>query len=117
MFRLNKQVFIALLPFIGSLASMANISRFTTCRSLNNLPCMAGTTLIDLNPDEYNQGLRYYQFIVKLGRCNRSCNTVDDLSGRIYITNGTDGLNLNVSNMITKMNESKTLTKLISCES
>ena len=36
MFRLIKQVFIALLSFSGSLGSMANVSNFATCISLNN---------------------------------------------------------------------------------
>ena len=31
MFRLTKQVFIALLSFTGSSTSMANVSSFTTC--------------------------------------------------------------------------------------
>ena len=42
MFRLIKQVSIALLIFSGSLASK--------CASLNNEPCMIRPTLIDLNP-------------------------------------------------------------------
>ena len=36
MFRLVKQVFIALLNFSGSLGSMANVSDFAACISLNN---------------------------------------------------------------------------------
>ena len=31
---------------------------------------MARPTLIDLNPDEYNQGLRCYPFMVNLDMCN-----------------------------------------------
>ena len=50
-------MFIWLLSFSGSLTSMANVSSPTTCISLNNQPCVARSTLIDLNPDEYNQGL------------------------------------------------------------
>ena len=40
MFTLIKQVFIGLLRFTGSLAIMANVSKFITCASLNNQPCM-----------------------------------------------------------------------------
>ena len=36
------------------LVRMANVSKFTTCISLNNQTCMTIPTLIDLNPDEYN---------------------------------------------------------------
>ena len=49
---------------------MTNVSNFTTCISLNNPPCLIRLTLIDSNSDEYNQGLRYYLFIVNLDRCN-----------------------------------------------
>ena len=50
-------MFIWLLSFSGSLTSMANVSSHTACISLNNQPCVARSTLIDLNPDEYNQRL------------------------------------------------------------
>ena len=46
MFRPIKQVLIALLSFIGSLA--------TKYVSLNNEPCIIRPTLIDLNPVELN---------------------------------------------------------------
>ena len=53
MFRLIKQVFMALLSFSGSLACMANVPNFTTFTSLNNQPCKTRPTLIDLNLDEF----------------------------------------------------------------
>ena len=31
---------------------------------------MARSTVIDLSSDEYNQGLGYYPFMIKLDRCN-----------------------------------------------
>ena len=31
---------------------------------------MTRPTLIDLNPDENNQGLHYYPFMVNLDKCN-----------------------------------------------
>ena len=40
-----------------------------------------------------------------------------DLSNKVYVPNKTEDLNLSVFNMITGVNESKTLTKHISCES
>ena len=50
---------------------------------------MTRTTLIDFNPDENSQGLRYYPFMVNLDRCTESCNTLDDPSGRICVPNKT----------------------------
>ena len=68
MCRLTKQVFIALLSFSGSLTSMAKISNVTRFISLNNQSCMNRPTFFDLNSDEYNQGFRYYPFMVNLDR-------------------------------------------------
>ena len=52
--------------------------------------------------------MRYYPFMVNLDRCNGSCSFLDDPSGRICVPNKTDDINLNVFNMITRTNESKT---------
>ena len=59
---------------------MANISDFTTCITLNSQPCMIGAALIDLNPDECNQGFCYYPFMANLDTCSGSCNTLDNPS-------------------------------------
>ena len=42
--------------------------------------------------------------MVNLDRCNVSCNTFDDPSGRICVPNKTENINANVFNMITIMN-------------
>ena len=54
--------------------------------------------------------------MVKLDRCVGSCNTLNDLSNEVCAPNKTEDLNLSMLNMITGINESKTLTKHISCE-
>ena len=55
--------------------------------------------------------------MVKLDRCVESCNTLVELSNKVCFPNKTEDLNLSVLNMITGINELKTLTKHISCES
>ena len=87
---------MTLLSFSGSVVSMAKDSIFTACTSLNNKPCMTRPTLINLNPDEYNQVLHYYPFILDLDRCNGSCNSLDDTSGRICVPNKVEVVNLSV---------------------
>ena len=66
--------------------------------------------------NEYSQELHYYPFTVKLNRCVGSCNTLNDLSNKVCVPNKTENLNLNVFNMITGINQSKTLTEHILCE-
>ena len=83
---------------------------------MSNQKCMIHPTLINLHPNEYSQEFHYYPFAVKLDRCVRSCNTLNDLSNKVCVPNKTEDLNLSMFNMITGVNESKMLTKHISCE-
>ena len=53
---------------------------------------------------------------VKLDRCVESCNTFNDLSNKLGVPNKKENLNLSEFNIITEMNELKTLTKDISCK-
>ena len=51
----------------------------------------------------------HYLFAVKLDGSIGSCNTLNDLSNKICVPNKTEDLKLSVFNMITEINESKTL--------
>ena len=51
-----------------------------------------------------------------LDTCVDSCNTLNDLSNKVYVPNKTEDLDLSMFSMITEINESKTLTKHISCK-
>ena len=110
MFGIIKKVFLVLL------SSTVNVSNHTKCVSLSNQKCEIQPTLINLHPDEYIQEFHYYPFAVRLDRCVGSRNTLNDLSNKVCVPNKTEDLNLSVLNIITGLNESKTLTKHISCE-
>ena len=110
MFRLILKIFVMLL------SSIVTTSNHTKCVSWSNEKCMTQPTLINLHPNEYSQEFHYYPFTVKLDKCVGSCNTLNDLSNKVCVPNKTEDLNLNVFNMITGINELKTLTKHISCE-
>ena len=75
---------------------------------MRNIKCEIQPILINLHPYEYSQEFHYYPFSFELDRCAGSCNTINDLSNK--------DLNLSMFNIITGINESKTLTKHISCE-
>ena len=102
--------------FIGLLTGLVNGSNHTKCVLISNQKFIVQPTLINLHPNEYSQELHYYPFSVKLDRCVGSCNTLNDSSNKACAPNKTEDLNLSVFNMITGINESKTLTKDISCE-
>ena len=83
---------------------------------LSNQKCMTQSTLINLHSNDYSQELHYYPFAVNIDRCVGSCNILNGFSNKVRVPNKTDVLNLSVFNMITKINESKPLTKHISHE-
>ena len=107
---------IILKTLIVFLTSLVNGSNHTKCILLNNQKCKVQPTLINLHPDEYSQQLHYYPFAVKLDRCVGSFNTLNDLSNKAWVPIETEDLNIHVFSMITGQNESKILTKDISCE-
>ena len=110
MFAFIKKIFIVLL------SNIVNRSNHTKCVSLSNHKCMIQPNLINLHPNEYSQKFHYYPFAVKLDGCVGSCNTLNDLSDKVCVPNKTENLKLSVFNMITGINESKILTKDISCD-
>ena len=102
--------------FIGLLTGLVNGSNHTKCGLLINQKCQIQPSLINLYPNEYCQEFHYYPLGVKLDRFVGSCNTLNDLSNKLCVPNKKEDLNLSVFNMITGINESKTLTKHMSCE-
>ena len=94
--------------FIGLLASIINASNHTECIFLNQ-QCMIHPTLINLNPNEYVQRLQYYSFGVNVDKCMGSCNTLNDLSHRLYVPDKTEDFRI-----IRGINESRSLAKHIS---
>ena len=104
---LIKKNNIKCLNFIGLLAHMVKVSDHTKCIFQHNEWCIARPTLIDLNPRQ----IHYYPLIFSLDRCNGFCNTLNNLLSRIRVLNKTKDVNLNVFNMIARLNESKTLAK------
>ena len=109
MFELIKKIFIALLT------GLVNGSNHTKCISLSNQKYMIQPTLINLHRKEYSQEFPYYPFPFKLERYFESCNTLIDSFNK-ECNNKTEDFNISVFNIITSINESKTLTKHISCE-
>ena len=88
---------------MGLLPSIVNVSNHTKCVSLSNQKYKSRPTLINLHPNEYIQGLHYYQFAVNLD----SCNTLNDLSNKVCVKYKKEDLNLYIFNIITGMNELK----------
>ena len=72
---------------------------------------MQHSTYSGLALHECSQGLHYYPFTVKLGKCFESCNTLSDLSNKVCVPNKIEDLNINVFNMITEKKLIKNINK------
>ena len=77
---------------------------------LNNEPCMNRPTIIDLSPIELN----YYPLMTSLGKCNGSCDVLDDLSAKICVPSKIKDGSIKIFNTITRINQVKALIKHIS---
>ena len=80
--------------FIGLLTCLVNGSNNTICALVINQEFMIQPTLLNLHPNEYSQDLHYYPCAVKLGRCVRSCKTLNDSFNKVCVSNKSEDLNL-----------------------
>ena len=88
---------------MGLLISIVNSTNHTKCMSLSNKNCIIRPTLINLHTNKYNREFHFYPFAVKLDKCVRSCNTLNDLSIKVCVPQRKTGdLNLCMFNMITE---------------
>ena len=102
--------------FIGSLASVVIASNYAKCVSLSIQECTIQPTINNSHPNEYTHGLYYYQSAVNLDWCVGTCNSFNELFSKVCVPNKTEDLIWSVFNMITGINESKTLTRYILCK-
>ena len=101
--------------FVGLLTDSIYACNHIKCVSLSNEKCEIQLTLTNLHPNEYSQELHCCPFAVKLDKCVGSSLPCSS-SKKLCVPNKTEYLNLSMLIMITGKNESKTLTKHISCE-
>ena len=92
-----------------SLTGLVSASNHTKCVLVSNEKCEIQPTFVNLHPNEYSQTFHYYPFTIKLDKYVGSCNTLNDLPKKVCVPNKTEDLNLIVFNIITGINESKTL--------
>ena len=87
--------------FSGSLAS--NSEKSMKCISLNNRPCPARATRVDISSNE----TIFYSFTAKFDNCCGSCNTNGDPHARDCVPNNVKNMNFKVFNLISGANETK----------
>ena len=82
--------------FIGLLTGLVNGSSHKKCVLLNNQKCTIQANFISLHANEYSQEFHYYPFAIKVYRCVGICNTLNDLSNKLCVSNKTEDFNLSM---------------------
>ena len=72
-----------------SICSRADLRK---CLFLNYKPCMARSTIINMNPVEF----KYYPLMISLNKCTGSCNV-------LFVPKETKDINVKAFNMITNI--------------
>ena len=75
--------------FIVLLTSIVNASYHRICVLLSNQKNEIQPTFVNLHSNEYNQELHCYLFTFKLDKCVARCNTLNDLSNEVLVSNKT----------------------------
>ena len=85
--------------FGESLAS--NSEGQITCISLNNRPCQARPTLVNINSNE----TFFYPCTVSINKCGGRFNTTDDPYAQVCVPNKVKNMNVKVFNVRWKLNK------------
>ena len=88
-----------------SLAS--NSKEYIKYVSLNNRPCQARLTFVNINSNEP----LYYPFTVSVDKCGESCNTMANLYDRICFPDKVKSMNVNKFSLISGINEARRLVQ------
>ena len=72
---------------IKKMFSIVNASKHTKCVLLSNNDFTIQPSLINLHPNKYSQEFNCYSFSVKFDRCVGSCNTPNNWSNKVCVSN------------------------------
>ena len=115
MFGFIFNMFIGLLSVCAisfSESLVSNSKGPTNCASLNNHPCTAGPTVVNI---KYEETL-FYPFTVSFDKSGGSCNTIYDPYTRVCVPNKVKNMNVKVFNLMSGVDETKFSVQHESCE-
>ena len=107
MFSFVKKVFVLGLTVLSS-----SITGALNCISLKNQECKVRPEIVDvssINPI-------FYPFSVKINRCSRNCNSINDPYARICVPDVVKNLNVKVFNLMPRTNETKSIKPHETCK-
>ena len=97
-------VFIKKIFCIGSLFLSSLIgTTFLSCILIKNQECKVRPEIININ----SNNLIFYPFSIKINKCSGNCNNINNQYAKICIPDVIKNLNVNVSNLISRTNETR----------
>ena len=84
------------LPYVNSLE----------CISMNNQECKARPKIIDVNNNEP----LFYPYSIKVNKCSRSCNNINDPYAKLCVLDIIKNMNVKVFNLMSRINETRQIT-------
>ena len=106
-FRIIKKVFF----FLG-LTILSNFTNALDCISMKNRECKVRPEIISINSNDPMS----YPFSVKINKCSGNCNNVNDPYAKICVPDVIKNLNLKVFNLLTRINETRSIKWHESCK-
>ena len=100
---------------IGLTISLFNIikTKALECVSVVNQKCMPRPKILDVN-EGVGEAL-FYPYNVQVNKCSGSCNTLDNPIAKLCVPNVIKGINMQVCNFLTMLNETRNVLWHESC--
>ena len=103
-----KKNFVVAMTFINF--NLSNVNSLE-CVSLNNQECKIRTEIISLNTNEPMS----YPYSIKINKCNRSSNTINDSYAKICVPDNIKNANVNLSSGTNEIRHTKHKTCKCRC--
>ena len=100
-----------LINLATSLFSILNVKTLE-CVSVINEKCMSRPKIIDSNKDE----LVFYPLSIKVNKCSRDCNNINDPMAKLWVPNIVKDMNIKVFNLLARINETRKIVWHETCK-
>ena len=82
------------------------------CVSKVNQKCMPRPKIIDVNNNEP----AFYPYSIKVNKCSKSCNTINDPYAKLCVPDITKNINVKVFNLMSRINETRQIVWHKTCK-
>ena len=107
MWRFIKKAF-AMMTTLFNLAYVNSLE----CISMNNQECKARPKIIDVNNNEPV----FYPCSIKINKCSRSCNNINDPYAKLCVSDIIKNINVKVFNLMSRINETRQVIRHETCK-